>query len=100
MEHRGRSRRGFAHYINRDRVVLLSATYTGFGNIGLAANGKMVELVAEEFAQASLHCASTGIQHVLQLGDRNARESIINTGVLSLLGVETVGCGDTSAYYV
>lgn len=100
VEHRGRSRRGFAHYINRDRVVLLSATYTGFGNIGLAANGKMVELVAEEFAQASLHCASTGIQHVLQSGDRNARESIINTGVLSLLGVETVGCGDTSAYYV
>ena len=33
-EMRGASRRGFAHYINRDRVILMTADYTGFGNIG------------------------------------------------------------------
>ena len=66
---------------------------------GLSANGKMVELKAEEFSKSSLICGSSGVPALLQSGDRNAAESVINTGVLSLLGVETVGCGDTTSFF-
>ena len=39
-EMRGASRRGFAHYINRDRVILMTADYTGFGNIGASTTAR------------------------------------------------------------
>ena len=89
------SNKGYAYWVNRDRIMLADGVYQGTGNVGLHPRGKMLEAVAETFGQATINCEDTGMGAVTISAERTQGEEAAAIGMLSLTGVPNVNCEQT-----
>lgn len=83
--------KGFAFYVNRDKIRVKTGTYSGPGNVGLHPLGKMLEAESID-GPVSVDCGAAGYTGVLVSGDRHGNEEVTNSGSLSFMGITHVDC--------
>ena len=90
--------KGFGYYINRDRIVVETGTYSGNGNYALHPLGKMLELNAKVRLTVVIDCGQTGLGATIPTGDRHATEDVTNTGSISFFGIQENACNQQTYF--